>query len=110
LWSGGWSDRAGSRKGFVAFGYALAAVARPLVAVATVPWQVIAIRASDRFGKGVRAAPRDALIAEATDPKLRGRAFGFNRAMDHLGAAIGPLFAAGFLWLWPDEMRKLFAI
>jgi MFS family permease len=61
-------------------------------------------------GKGVRTAPRDALIAESVVPEIRGRAFGFHRAMDHLGAAIGPLLATGFLFLWPGEYRALFLL
>ncbi|MBI5759665.1 MAG: MFS transporter, partial [Planctomycetales bacterium] len=110
LWSGGWSDRAGRRKDFIVFGYSLAALARPVIGLTTAPWQLLAIRLSDRIGKGVRTSPRDALIADSCDPSIRGRAFGFHRAMDHLGAAIGPLLAAGFLWLWPDQMRTLFML
>jgi MFS family permease len=99
LWSGGRSDRAGRRKGFVLFGYAVAAVLRPLTGLITAPWQLFVLRTGDRIGKGVRTAPRDALIADSTAPPIRGRAFGFHRAMDHLGAAIGPLLASGFLLL-----------
>jgi len=110
LWSGAWSDRAGRRKGFVVFGYLLAAAARPLIGVATAPWHLFTARAADRIGKGVRAAPRDALIADSTRPEIRGRAYGFNRAMDHLGAAIGPLLASAFLFAWPDELRSLFLL
>jgi MFS family permease len=110
LWSGGRSDQAGRRKGFVVFGYALAAVARPLTGLIVAPWQLLLIRVGDRVGKGVRTSPRDALITDSTDPSIRGRAFGFHRAMDHLGAAIGPLLAAGFLWLWPDHLRTLFLV
>ncbi len=108
LFSGGWSDRAGQRKQFVLFGYTLTAIVRPLLAVIVAPWQLLLIRVSERIGKGVRTSPRDAIIADSTDPSIRGRAFGFHRAMDHLGAAIGPLLAAGFLWVWPDQMRTLF--
>jgi MFS family permease len=108
LWSGGRSDQAGRRKGFVLFGYVLAAVTRPLIGAIVVPWQLFALRVGDRIGKGVRTSPRDALIADSTNPAIRGRAFGFHRAMDHLGAAIGPVLAAGFLWLWPGELRMLF--
>ena len=108
LWSGGRSDQAGKRKGFVLFGYSLAAVVRPLIGVVTAPWQLFLVRFADRIGKGVRTSPRDALIADSTHSSMRGRAFGFHRAMDHLGAAIGPLLAAGFLWLWPGELRTLF--
>lgn len=110
LWSGGRSDQAGRRKGFVLFGYALAAIARPLIGVIVSPWQLFLVRFGDRIGKGVRASPRDALIADSTDPSMRGRAFGFHRAMDHLGAAIGPLLAAGFLLLWPESLRLLFVL
>jgi MFS family permease len=110
LWSGGRSDRAGRRKGFVLFGYSLAAIARPLIGVIVHPWQLFLVRFGDRIGKGVRTSPRDALIADSTDPSMRGRAFGFHRAMDHLGAAIGPLLAAGFLSLWPETLRTLFLL
>jgi len=108
LWSGAWSDRAGARKAFVVCGYAAAAVARPAIGLVRVPWQLLVVRAGDRFGKGVRTSPRDALIADSTAPVVRGRAFGFTRGMDHLGAAVGPLLAAGFLWLYPDQLRSLF--
>ncbi len=110
LWSGSWSDRAGRRKGFVVFGYSLAALIRPWIGLVTATWQLAAIRVGDRIGKGIRTAPRDALIAESCDASLRGRAFGFHRAMDHLGAAIGPLLATAFLWVWPDQIRTLFLL
>lgn len=110
LWSGGRSDRAGRRKGFVIFGYTLAAVARPLIGIAAAPWHLFAARTADRIGKGIRTSPRDALIADSTDPSIRGRAFGFHRAMDHLGAATGPLLAAAFLLAWPGQLRLLFLL
>jgi MFS family permease len=110
LWSGWWSDRAGRRKGFVVFGYALAALTRPLIGLATAPWQVLVIRVGDRVGKGVRTAPRDALIADSTAPGQRGRAFGFHRAMDHLGATLGPLLASAFLLVRPGDLRTLFLL
>ncbi len=110
LWAGASSDAAGRRKGFVIFGYGVAAIARPLMALAAAPWHLIVLRTLDRVGKGVRTAPRDALIAESTPPESHGRAFGFHRAMDHLGAAIGPLVAFAFLWLWPTQLRLLFAL
>jgi MFS family permease len=110
LWSGGRSDQAGRRKGFVLFGYSLAAVSRPLIGVIVAPWQLFVVRIGDRVGKGVRTSPRDALIADSTGPSIRGRAFGFHRAMDHLGAALGPLLAAGFLWLWAGHLRALFLL
>lgn len=108
LATGRWSDRAGRRKGFVLVGYGLACVVRPLLCLITLPWQLFAIRFTDRVGKGIRTAPRDALIADATPPEQHGRAFGFHHAMDHLGAALGPLLSAGFLFLWPEELRLLF--
>lgn len=110
LWSGGRSDQAGKRKGFIVFGYCVPAVARPLIGLVVAPWQLFLIRVVDRVGKGVRSSPRDALIADSTEPSIRGGAFGFQRAMDNLGAALGPLLAAGFLWLWPDHLRTLFLV
>jgi MFS family permease len=97
LASGHVADRVTSRKPIVVFGYAIAALARPLVALATAPWHVLAIRASDRVGKGLRASPRDLLIANSVDTKDTGRAFGFHRAMDHAGAVVGPLIATALL-------------
>jgi MFS family permease len=107
--SGVLSDRVQRRKPLVVFGYALASVARPLIAVATAPWHVLAIRFADRVGKGTRGAPRDALLAEAAAAGDRGRAFGFHRAMDHLGATLGPLLAAAVL-AWRRDLRLLFAL
>src|SRR3990172_5147598 len=77
LGSGAWSDRVAKRKGFVIFGYALAAVSRPVMGVIAVPWQMFVARTADRIGKGIRTSPRDALIADSTPHKCRGRAFGF---------------------------------
>lgn len=108
LWAGAWSDQSGSRKRLVVVGYALAAIVRPLIGLATVPWHLFASRALDRIGKGIRTSPRDALIADSTPSAMRGRAFGFHRAMDHLGAAIGPLLAAVALFVWPGALRPLF--
>lgn len=110
LWSGGRSDQVGRRKGFVLFGYSIAVLSRPLIGIVTAPWQLLALRVGDRIGKGVRTSPRDALIADSTDASIRGRAFGFAQAMDHLGAVIGPLIAAGFLWLSPNDLRTLFLL
>jgi MFS family permease len=95
LFSGYFSDRRGKRKIFVVFGYALANFVRPLLAFATTWYQVLAIRLTDRVGKGIRSAPRDAMIADTVGVAERGLAFGFHRAMDHAGAVIGPLI--GFL-------------
>src|SRR6478735_10392491 len=110
LVSGAWSDRVGSRKGFVVFGYARAALARPLSGLAGNYSHLFATRTADRIGKGLRSSPRDALIADSTSPDIRGRAFGFHQAMDHLGAAIGPLLAMLFLLIWPKHLRTLFLL
>ena len=91
LFAGYLSDRLQKRKVLVVTGYVVAAFARPLLAFATTWQQVLAIRLTDRVGKGVRTAPRDAMIADAVVPQQRGIAFGFHRAMDHGGAVIGPL-------------------
>ena len=97
LFAGYWSDRLGRRKGMVVFGYALASVMRPLLALAASWQQVLGIRLADRVGKGIRSAPRDAMIADASMPSERGLAFGFHRAMDHTGAVIGPLIGLALL-------------
>jgi MFS family permease len=109
LASGWWSDRLARRKPLVVAGYLLASVARPLVAFAQGATQVFGIRVVDRVGKGIRTAPRDALIADAVDPDMRGRAFGFHRAADHLGAVVGPLLAFALLGLGLG-MRRVFLL
>jgi MFS family permease len=91
LFAGYFSDRRGTRKAFVVLGYSLANFVRPLLAFATSWYQVLAIRVTDRVGKGIRSAPRDAMIADTVAVEERGLAFGFHRAMDHTGAVIGPL-------------------
>ena len=108
LASGWWSDRARRRKPLVVAGYALASLARPLVAIAQSAGQVLAIRLTDRVGKGIRGSPRDALIAESVDPAIRGRAFGFHRAADHAGAVIGPLIAFALLRWEQLPLRTVF--
>ena len=110
LWSGAWSDRVGHRRGFVIFGYGIAAFARPLIGLVQFPWQLFGARIGDRIGKGIRTSPRDAMIADSTSPESRGRAFGFHRGMDHLGAAIGPVLASAFLWFWPNQIRLMFLL
>lgn len=110
LASGVIADRFGRRRRLVAWGYGIAAVGRPLIAIATAAWQVLAIRFADRVGKGLRTAPRDALLAESVPPELRGTAFGIHRAADHAGAVIGPLLASALLLLWPGNLRRVFAL
>jgi MFS family permease len=109
LLAGRASDRLPRRKPLVVAGYALSSLARPLMALATSSHHVLWIRLADRVGKGTRGAPRDALIAEVTPAQERGRAFGFHRAMDHAGALLGPLAAAGLLALGLD-VRVVFAL
>ena len=93
LFSGYLSDKFEKRKFPVFFGYALASLTRPLLAFATGWYEVFFVRVTDRVGKGIRGAPRDALLAESVAPEKRGLAFGFNRAADHLGAVLGPVAA-----------------
>jgi len=101
--SGVVSDRVGSRKPLVAFGYGLAAFAKPLFALAASVGLVLVARATDRVGKGLRGAPRDAMIADLTPPQLRGTAYGLRQALDSVGAVLGPLAAVALmLWLAGD--------
>src|SRR5690606_25280117 len=109
--AGGWlSDRSGRRKALIGWGYGAAGVVRPLIALATAPWHVLAVRFTDRLGKGLRTAPRDALLAESVEPERRGTAFGIHRAADHAGAVLGPLLATGILLLAPGQVRLVFAL
>jgi MFS family permease len=93
LISGIISDKTGKRKLFVLAGYTISSVVRPLTGLVTSAWQIILVRMFDRVGKGIRAAPRDALIASSTDESIRGKTYGFERAMDHTGAVAGPVLA-----------------
>lgn len=103
---GGWlADRLPRRKSLVLAGYGLATGLRPLLALAAVPWHVLAVRVGDRLGKGVRTAPRDVLLAESVDPARRGAAFGVHRAADHIGAVIGPGLASLVLLAAPGNVR-----
>jgi len=108
LFSGWLSDRLNKRKSIVVIGYTLSGITRPLIAMATVAWQILVVRFVDRVGKGVRTSPRDALIADCTEPDCRGKAFGFNRSMDHLGAVVGPLLAFLLLLLFKNNYRAVF--
>lgn len=104
----GWrSDRTERRKPLVVAGYSLSTLARPLIGTATVWPMVVFFRFADRVGKGLRTAPRDALIADTTDDESRGRAYGLHRAMDHAGAVLGPLVAAALLSLAGVGIRQV---
>jgi MFS family permease len=98
LASGVVADRVPRRKPLVLFGYGLSSAVRPFVALATQPWHVLAVRVTDRVGKGIRGSPRDALIADAAGDRA-GHAFGYQSAMDNLGAVVGPLIATGLVAL-----------
>lgn len=87
------ADAPRRRGRLIVFGYAIAVLVRPVIALTSAAWQVIGLRVTDRVGKGIRTPPRDALIADVTPPELRGRAFGFQRGLDHAGAVLGPLVA-----------------
>jgi MFS family permease len=106
--SGRLSDR-GPRRLMVTGGYTLPALARAGIALAAAPWQVLTARLFDRAGKGIRSGPRDAMIADSVDSSERGRAFGLNRSMDHLGAAVGPLIASALVALGVG-LRATFAV
>jgi MFS family permease len=108
--SGRWADRVRRLLPMAVAGYGLAAVVRPLLAIAQAPWHVFAVRCVDRVGKGIRTSPRDKLLAASADPQHLAEAYSFHRGMDHLGAAIGPLVAAALLLLWPGRLRLVFAL
>ncbi len=97
LASGIISDRIRKRKMLVVIGYTISSLIRPFTGLVANAWQIVVIRMLDRVGKGIRTAPRDALIALSVDEKIRGKAYGFHRAMDHTGAIIGPVLAIGTL-------------
>jgi len=108
--SGAWSDRTGSRKGLALLGYGLAALTKPVFALATTPLEVFAARCVDRVGKGIRGAPRDALVADVTPAASRGAAYGLRQALDTVGAFLGPLLAIALLAAYHDDVRRVFAV
>ena len=108
--AGWWSDRARRRKPLVVLGYSIATFARPLVGIASNWTQVLAIRFSDRVGKGIRTSPRDALLADIVPEGERGRAYGIQRAMDNAGAVAGPLLAAFLLRFVFENERSVFLL
>jgi len=97
----GWlSDRLGKRKGLTVLGYGLSTAVKPLMYIASTWGMVLGVRFTDRLGKGVRTAPRDALVADSVTPEQRGKAFGLHRAMDTFGAVVGIISAAVVVFLW----------
>ncbi len=107
-YAGSHSDRIRRRRPFIVAGYFLAAVAKPLVGFATTWPMVLVARGLDRTGKGIRTAPRDALLSDSVPPDRQGEAFGWHRLMDTMGAAIGPLLAILFLNQRPEDLRSLY--
>ena len=108
VFSGTLSDYLGKRKRLAVFGYALGAFTKPLFAVASGIGLVLTARLLDRVGKGVRGAPRDAMVADIVPPQLRGAAFGLRQSLDTVGAFLGPLLAVGLMLLWANDFRAVF--
>ncbi|TMS57943.1 MFS transporter [Imbroritus primus] len=108
VFSGVISDYWGKRKPLALFGYGLGALSKPLFALALSPGMVLGARLIDRVGKGVRGAPRDALVADLAPPGMRGAAFGLRQALDTVGAFLGPLLAIGLMLLWAGDFRAVF--
>ena len=110
IWSGRLADRSRSKRPIVIIGYTLSSAVRPLIALAQTWTHVFSVRVIDRVGKGVRGAPRDAMLAAWATPTSRGKVYGFHRGMDHVGAVVGPAVASLFLLFYPGEYRTLFAL
>lgn len=110
VFSGVISDYLGKRKALAMIGYALGAASKPLFAIAASSGMVLTARLLDRVGKGIRGAPRDALIADITPPEIRGAAFGLRQSLDTVGAFLGPLFAVGLMLLWNGDFRAIFLV
>jgi len=106
--SGALSDYLGNRKWLAVIGYSMGALSKPLFALASTAGFVLTARVADRIGKGVRGAPRDALVADITPPHLRGAAYGLRQSLDTVGAFLGPLLAVGLMLLWADNFRLVF--
>lgn len=110
LFSGWLSDRFQKRKGIILFGYSLASITRPFVGLATSAFHILFLRFFDRVGKGVRASPRDALLSQSCKEEERGKAFGFQRAMDHAGAMVGPLITSLLMLVLTKDLRVIFCL
>ena len=110
VFSGVISDWFGKRKPLAVLGYGLGAATKPLFALATGPGMIFTARLLDRVGKGIRGAPRDALVADIAPPEQRGAAFGLRQSLDPVGAFLGPLLAVGLMLLWANDFRAVFAV
>jgi MFS family permease len=110
VFSGALSDYLGKRKGLAVFGYALGALSKPLFAMAPTLGMVLTARFLDRVGKGIRGAPRDALVADLAPEGMRGAAFGLRQSFDSVGAFLGPLLAVGLMLLWANDFRAVFLV
>jgi len=110
VFSGALSDAMGRRKPLAVLGYGLGALSKPLFALAGAPGWVLGARLMDRLGKGIRGAPRDALVADITPPTQRGAAFGLRQSLDTVGAFLGPLLAIALMLLWANDFRAVFAV
>lgn len=108
--SGFWSDKIGKNKPFMLVGYAVSAIIFPLYAFVVTPMHVLILRFIERFGKGIRTAPRDSLIAASVENNETGRSFGLQKAMDNSGAIAGPLLAFALLSLFPENYRLIFIV
>src|SRR5260370_32438507 len=108
VFSGALSDRIGKRKLLVGMGYGLAAITKPVFPLASTAWEILAARFVDRIGKGIRGAPRDALIADITPPAIRGASYGIRQALDTVGAFAGPLLAVALRALYANDFRAVF--
>ena len=108
VFSGVISDYVGKRKGLALLGYGLGALSKPLFAIAPTSGIVFSARMIDRIGKGIRGAPRDALVADVTPPEIRGAAYGLRQALDTIGAFLGPLLAVALMFLWYNDFQSIF--
>ncbi|MGO4744843.1 MFS transporter [Serratia quinivorans] len=108
VFSGVLSDYIGKRKGLALLGYGLGAISKPFFAIASSSGVIMGARLLDRVGKGIRGAPRDALVADVTPAEIRGAAFGLRQSLDTVGAFLGPLLAVGLMLLWHDDFRAIF--
>lgn len=108
VFSGVISDYIGKRKGLAVLGYGLGALSKPLFALASTSGMIFIARMIDRVGKGIRGAPRDALVADVTPPEIRGAAYGLRQTLDTMGGFLGPLLAVGLMLLWSNDFRAVY--